>query len=69
MSYMHPNTERYPVTPFAHAGDLYWCQLVEHNTGDLRIGPLGEDRPADDADGLRHAALRAQLEAGQTRET
>lgn len=58
MTYMHPDTERHPVTPFAHDGALYWCQPVD---GEIRIGPLGEDRPADGVDGLEEKA-RLEME-------
>lgn len=73
MSYMHPDTEKYRVTPFAFAGEIYWCQTIpmhqltpmHDDAGDvrqLRIGILGQDAPAPDAPGLYEAAQKAARE-------
>ncbi|MEQ8511528.1 MAG: hypothetical protein RLN67_13810 [Algiphilus sp.] len=70
MSYMHPDTEKHPVTPFAFAGEIYWCQPIPaqqltpmpDDAGDvrqIRIGILGQDAPAPDSPGLYEAAQKA----------
>lgn len=60
MTYMHPDIDAHPVTPFAFAGEIYWCQRI--SALEFRIGILGEDAPAPDIPGLHEAAQKAASE-------